>query len=484
MNKFTFSLPNGQTFELTGPADATVAQAERIFLEQLAAGSFVGLRPGDTLQAPGAEVFKFNLSRLDRGTAGVANLPLLAIYPGGIISALPLLSDIPVDGGIDLGDYLGTTTVTTPIGPLSPPEVQAIVSQVETIVDQDPDTVTEDKGVGKYGFNIPQLEKLGLVKPGTGCRFAGLQPTPYVESQPNPPNFLEVLGSPAIWTGRDGVRSLNDILANEELQDRLQFRLVNDSYNELVETGQIQTQQTDPVYPVGSVYQSPTGSNSNSGLISIAGVGSLALAALSRGGLSTLSLANIGTGISSAFSSASTSLSNLTQQVNLSGLGISDLSLTNITGSISGLADRGVAQLGGLLTNASKFGVGTATSWAKGLTPDALTSQLNSTGKLGQFSINFSDFKIPNLVSGVSPAAAYEGTINRATVDSTTNKLIGTSRIQTPNFSPAAPIPLGFNSLQSAMTTASSLLRGGSTNILNQTVSVAGAVTSAARRVG
>ena len=148
MNKFTFSLPNGQTFELTGPADATVAQAERIFLEQLAAGSFVGLRPGDTLQAPGAEVFKFNLSRLDRGTAGVANLPLLAIYPSGIISALPLLSDIPVDGGIDLGDYLGTSTVTTPVGPLSPPEVQAIVSQVETIVDQNPDIATEDKGAG------------------------------------------------------------------------------------------------------------------------------------------------------------------------------------------------------------------------------------------------------------------------------------------------------------------------------------------------
>ena len=507
MNKYTFSLPNGLLFELTGPSGSTVAQAERIFLEQLAAGSFVGLRAGDTIESIDSLLYKFNLSRLDRGTAGVDDLPLLAIYTGGelagvgvglpqtpigvgsnnvgsaavpgplVISSLPSLIDTPINTQIDQADYLIETTVSLPLGPITPQGVQAIVSQIKKNVDQNADQVTIEKGVGKYGFNISQMEKLGLLKPGTGCRFAGIPTGPTSAAQPNPSNFVEVLNSPAVWTGKEGVRSLDDILNNGALQDRLQIRLVNESYEDLLVTGAIQSTATDSNAPTALILGNSTGGISGIGsALSLTAVGGIALKLLSSGGLSNIGLSQIGANISSAFSSVGNSLTGLLDKVNFSS-DLSNISLAGITGSISNLANRGVAELGGLLANASKFGVDTATQWAKGLTPDALTSKLNELGKQGQFAINFSDFKIPNLIAGTSPAAAFEKTINRATVDSATMRLIGTTRIQLPTFSPGANIPLSLDSLKGAMNSATSLLKNGS-GLIGQATGAIGGLTS------
>ena len=62
MSKFTFIMPDGQLFTLTGPAGSTQAQAEKIYLEQLQAGALVGLRPGDTLENKTAKIEKFELN--------------------------------------------------------------------------------------------------------------------------------------------------------------------------------------------------------------------------------------------------------------------------------------------------------------------------------------------------------------------------------------------------------------------------------------
>jgi hypothetical protein len=149
---------------------------------------------------------------------------------------------------------------------------------------------------------------------------------------------------------------------------------------------------------------------------------------------------------------------------------------------VSALADRGVAQLGGLLNNASKFGADTATAWAKGLTPDALTSQLNSLAKQGQFAINFSDFKLPLAVAGVAPAAAFKGTVNRATLDSATNKILGSGKIATPSFSPPsvnAGALSGIN-LNSLTSQASNLLK----DINPSSISLSGVASTASGLVG
>jgi hypothetical protein len=173
MVKFTFTLPNGKLFTLDGPSGATRAQAEKIYLEQLAAGAFVGLRSGDQLQSQESMTIQFTQSRLDRGTAGVPDTPLLAIYNGGIISSLPVLADIPINNGITVADYVSQSTVTEGIGPLSTAQVQAVMAAVAASVCQPADVVTDELGVGKYGLSAQQLEDAGYLKCGTTARFLG-----------------------------------------------------------------------------------------------------------------------------------------------------------------------------------------------------------------------------------------------------------------------------------------------------------------------
>lgn len=483
MSKFTFALPDGKFFTLTGPADATVAQAEKIFLEQLAAGAFVGLRSGDTLEPFKTELVKFALSRLDRGTAGTADLPLLAITNGGIISALPVLNETPMQDGMTTADYVKVQpapAVAQAVGQLTPTQVQALAAQIATAVDQPADEVSQEKGVGKYGFNLPQLEAAGILKPGTSCKCTGLGNGPDQAARGNPPNFTKILGSPTVYTGQDNVRSLENLLANEPLQDRLQQKLIARSYDNLVASGTIQTTAPDSFYPVGQVYTGST--DSSNGLLSLgtalaAGAGLLA----SSGVLSSFNLSGLTSGASSLLGSAGSVLgrlsslgSGLASNLSFEGLGGG---LNKAIGNISALAGRGTADLGGLLSGASKFGVPSMNDWAKGLTPDGLTNQINTMVKQGQFAVNFADFKLPSIASGVAPAAAFKGTVDRSTVDSATAKLIGTSKIPLPNFSPPSTASLNLPSLETAMSSAKSLLTS-SSNLLGQAQGLAGSLTS------
>jgi hypothetical protein len=171
MAKFSFNLPNGLLFTLEAPAGTTAIEAERVYLEQLAAGTFVGLKSGDTLQSPTTTGVQFSLSRLDRGTAGVPDVPLLAIYGEAVVSSLPALRDVPINNGITVSDYVDTSVVTASIGPLTPTNVQAIMAAIAACVCQPADVITNELGCGKYGFNCDQLEAAGLLKPGTCARF-------------------------------------------------------------------------------------------------------------------------------------------------------------------------------------------------------------------------------------------------------------------------------------------------------------------------
>lgn len=489
MSKFTFALPDGKFFTLTGPADATIAQAEKIFLEQLAAGAFVGLRSGDALEPFRTEIVRFALSRLDRGTAGTADLPLLAITNEGVISALPVLSQTPpVDPAqavttADFAEVEPNAIRAVGDGPtaLTPTQVRAIAAQAAAAVNQPASQSSQAKGVGKYGFSLPQLESAGILKPGTSCNCTGLGNGPDQAAKGNPPNFEKILGSPNVWTGKDNVRSLDDLLANEPLQDRVQQRLISSSYEQLVAAGAIQTPPADEFYPRGQVYAG--GDESSSGLLPLgtalaAGAGLLALS----GGLSSFNLGGLSSGAGNLLGSA-TSIFDRLGGLNIAGGGLSfeglGGGLDKAFGSISSLAGRGAAELGGLLNGASKLGVDAAMKWAKGLTPDSLTNELNTLVKQGQFAVNFADFKLPTVASGMVPAAAFSGTVDRSTVDSATAKLFGTTRIPTPSFSPPSTASLNLPSLEPAMNSAKSLLAS-SSNLLGQAQALGGSLASSA----
>jgi hypothetical protein len=77
----------------------------------------------------------------------------------------------------------------------------------------------------------------------------------------------------------------------------------------------------------------------------------------------------------------------------------------------------------------------------------------------------------------VAPAAAFKGTVNRATVDSAFVKLLGSNKIPVPNLAIPADIPLSFDSLEPAMKNATALLKN-TTNLAGQIPALAGGLTT------
>jgi len=87
--------------------------------------------------------------------------------------------------------------------------------------------------------------------------------------------FESVMKSSNVWTGKDGVKGVQDILSNSQLQDKIQTNLIKTNYAKLVDSGAIQ-QGADPVKSLLGKVMSDTGFGqaSNNPLGSL-GVGSL-----------------------------------------------------------------------------------------------------------------------------------------------------------------------------------------------------------------
>ena len=391
----------------------------------------------------------------------------------------------------------------------------------------------------------------------------GLPNLPAITGVPNPSNFIDVLKSPSVWTGKDGVAGVTALLSNPALQDKVQFGLMKSSFDTLVETGQIKTPGVNLTPPVGQLYDAAANFGKN--LIS-ASAGLIrapeALSKLSTSGLES-SLSSLGSKLSGAFGSLKSAVSggidgvgNIGSSIGSSfgngaaGIGASITSAVNalndpnappytgddpfvrarlglpaipqagadaLGGASAAIAsNKGIADLGGLLANSSKFGVGTATAWAKGIESstgaagldvssvegvasslkglssgfesslgglsksgviaaignpgslksaaadfaakaEALKPQMDSLAKQGQFAVNFSDLKLPAAVAGVIPAAGFKGTVDRATLNAAVGKLVGSSKIPAQLFSPQA---VDIASLEAAALQAKAALSG------------------------
>jgi hypothetical protein len=390
MSQFNYTLPSGAEFVVRGPAGATQADADRIFYEQVAAGSLVGYESGQTLTSAATQITKFELSRLDRGTAGVDTPTVLAVIQGlPVITGIPSLTNIPLTSPIDesnivsiKGDDLGLAGV----GPLDPYQVQKLLAQVANLVDQESDQISLNKGIGRYGFTAFALEEAGYVKPGTSLRFFAVDPE----------DFILVMSSPSVWTGKDGVYSLSDLLNDAVLQNRIQVQLMQQGYDQLLAEGVISQPSTSSLQiSRGQVY-------TTGGLQSIQ---ALATASL-FGNLNRLST-NIANGILQNSQIPGSVLNRLlnVNNINLSTIGSGAVSnLGTGIGSLGNLANLNVASLGASLTNqisgsvgalvanASKFGSQATALWAK-------------AGSLGNLS-DLSNVSLSNIGTSLSRVAS------------------------------------------------------------------------------
>jgi hypothetical protein len=425
---FEYTLPSGSQFRVEAPAGTTQAQADQIFYTQVASGSLIGYEPGQTLTSAETQLTKFELSRLDRGTAGVDTSPVLSINQGieldGIVVniasqnlpqnvlasiltlpvpvSIPNLSSILLTNPIDEADIVlikgddlpPVAIVDNGTRALSEYQVQKLLAQIANVVDQESDQITVEKGIGQYGFTAYQLEQAGYVKPGTSLKYF---------SQGNS-NFVNIMSSPSIWTGRGGVYSLDSVLEDPALQNKIQTQLMQQSYDELVASGVILTTPTSPVsVGTGQVYTN-TGLQSSQTLTSL--------------GLLGTNLESLSPATRSALSNspALSRLLNLTS-VNLNTIGsgatqgLTNLANLNFASVGATLSSQITGSVGALVANASKYGAQATALWAKAgnlqnlnlssittnltnLFPpnlSGLTSKLDILGKAGSFATNFAN---------------------------------------------------------------------------------------------
>jgi len=289
MAEFTFTSSDGKPFSIKGPEGLTRDQAEAIFKKQDSTGALVGFKPGDSLSAASqaadglasaqgalqqaqsslagalgsvGSVAPLGSISTALGAAGGAGGGSLAATAAGLTAAVgpavsaatgalsnilgaknvgnPLvsaaviqgstavsvvqtinktISGFPITNPINTADFskvaAGVGGAVSAIGPMSIPEVNGVLAQAKNLVGQAPDAVSNTKGLGSFGFDLKQLETAGFVKPGIAALAAK-----------GASLFSNVVKSPAAWTGKDGIKSVGDLLGNAGKQSQIQQDLM------------------------------------------------------------------------------------------------------------------------------------------------------------------------------------------------------------------------------------------------------------------
>ena len=137
--------------------------------------------------------------------------------------------------GINVADFAKQGPALGSIGNMNLPDVTSTLAQASKLVGQGASTISNVLGAGKFGFDASQLERAGLVKPGTTASFLAQGET----------DLTSVLKSPTVWTGKDGVKSLDGLLSNSGLQDKVQQGLMKTGLSDLKSLG-IPTDKLNP----------------------------------------------------------------------------------------------------------------------------------------------------------------------------------------------------------------------------------------------
>jgi hypothetical protein len=480
MSQFKYTLPSGANFVMQAPAGTTQNQADLIFYSQVAAGSLVGFSPGQSISGASSAVVNFELSRLDRGIAGVDDTVILAIINGLPTTAdIPELIDVPLENPItqaDIAEISGTGFTAPAIGSLTSNQTQALMAQVANTVDQATNEITNETGVGRYGFSCQQLEIAGYVKPGTWQRFL----------QNNSSTLVEVLNAPGIWTGLNGIDNLTEFLNNVNAQNDAQARLMVNGYNSLQAAGVISTPTTSSVSAVrGQVFtgdrsltsttttvtnnvnsrvgalvansskygtqlaaqwsQTRPGARTaginqnNSNLAAYAGIGigllakipNLNLGSLLSGttpGLPSVKTAMDALGKASQF--ATTAASTLQR-------GLENFSIADLTSRLPNVSTI-TSQLQGQITGQATALIGQVEGQATALVGQA---QAQAEALLAQAQGQFDALRAQgdSLVASVQKAAGFSNTVNRASVDVAMTKIFGSNKIPIPSLGSNLP---------------------------------------------
>jgi len=190
-------------------------------------GSLAGITPGLTA-AVGPAVS--SVTRSLGGTAGSSQLGAALVGASGVQGSVAVASiqtinktitGLAVTSPINTADFTKIAGGINPagalagLGPMSVPEVNGVLAQAKNLVNQGSSVLSNAKGLGSFGLDAGQFETAGYVKPGTRALLAAGTSV-----------FADVIKSPAVWTGKDGIKSAADLLKNVPKQSQIQQDLM------------------------------------------------------------------------------------------------------------------------------------------------------------------------------------------------------------------------------------------------------------------
>jgi hypothetical protein len=223
MSNFKFTGPDGKVFEINGPSGATFEQAKAVFDKQLASGGLTGIPIGGLVNAVTQAAGGLTSALAQIGPQAAA----LTKQIGGVIN-LPTKIGTPIPNAISVSDFVNTRVSSQNIGSIGAGQIQGLVAQTAASVNQAANTITDTKGLGKFGLDANQLQLSGLIKPGLADQI-----------NQSPEKFKEILSSPTSWTGKSGATDLTSVLNNSRLQTQVQQGLMDTNFEQLKQAGTI-----------------------------------------------------------------------------------------------------------------------------------------------------------------------------------------------------------------------------------------------------
>ena len=220
--------------------------------------------------------------------------------------------------------------------------------------------------------------------------------------------FESVMKSNNVWTGKNGVTGVQDILGNSRLQDKIQMDLIKTNYTKLVDSGAIQ-QGADPVKSLLGKVMSDTGF----GKVSNNPLGSL-------GDIKNATVGSLGD-IGSSLSKISNTVTSKIDGIIGGGLNIEN-KISGISGSLGSTLGKTVsipALDGAFASGGAAGGLGALANMAgiKAGIPASLTSKIDaisaefSSDSSGPKKIN--QFKLAKLMdTQLSPQLAADATLD------------------------------------------------------------------------
>jgi len=332
--------------------------------------------------------------------------------------------------GVNVNDLAIQDRVTSTVGSMSTDQLGTVLAQkAKTVASSNSLSIDEmtsrinapnnllTGGVGKYNLTPSALENAGFLKAGTVDRFLD-----------DPGQISNVLNSSSVWTGKDAINSVNDVLGNSAVQTTMSTEIMGNSLADLKSSNIISGFESPNVVASITSVASDFGVGTTADWLGTVPGGSAAGNVLGEGlsAVNSLSLDTVARGAGFSVDFVDTKLTSMFTS------GTGDL-LGNVSGTLSGSLSEIAGSIGGISAVSDVAGnliggVSDALSSVLGGALGALGGALG--GLLGGLGGLFGGGGGPTTVT---PPAVTQ-TVKRDGIDTVVNSLIGNSKVAAPNY--------------------------------------------------